>query len=57
MYPVSCPRKIQIWKLGIFRCFVAMDEHFVMADGGYWNEIEFELYQASCLMEVAVTKE
>jgi hypothetical protein len=34
-----------------------MGEHFVMVDGGYWNEMEFELYQASCLMEVAVTKE
>ena len=34
-----------------------MGEHFVMVDGGYWNEMEVELYQASRLMEVAVTEE
>jgi hypothetical protein len=34
-----------------------MDGHIGMGDGRYWDKMEFELHEASCLLEVVIIKE
>jgi hypothetical protein len=33
-----------------------MDEHIPMGYGGHWNEVELELYETGCLLEVGVVE-
>jgi len=57
MYSVGCPGKIQIRESCGLRRLTWTDRHVVMRDGGGWNKMELEFYEAGCLLEVAVIKE
>ena len=57
IYSMGCPRKIQIWKSGGSGRLMRMNIVTVMWNEGWWNKMEFELYEAGCFLKVGVIKE
>jgi len=54
---IRCPGEIQIGEFGGSRRLTRRNEDIVVWDGGNWDKVEFEFYEAGCFLKAGVVKE